>query len=101
MQLYKHSCRTHSSLEVEILSFDQYYFFAEVKNYIYRFTSALSFSVYVLNFHLICLFFLEPGYYEDGAFGIRIENVVLVVPAKTKVGPFTRPKSHGKSKTQL
>lgn len=28
---------------------------------------------------------LEPGYYEDGAFGIRIENVVLVVPAKTKV----------------
>ncbi|XP_038940400.1 xaa-Pro aminopeptidase 1 isoform X2 [Rattus norvegicus] len=26
----------------------------------------------------------EPGYYEDGAFGIRIENVVLVVPAKTK-----------------
>lgn len=31
------------------------------------------------------LFVLEPGYYEDGAFGIRIENVVLVVPAKTKV----------------
>lgn len=27
----------------------------------------------------------EPGYYEDGAFGIRIENVVLVVPVKTKV----------------
>ncbi|VTJ84944.1 Hypothetical predicted protein [Marmota monax] len=26
----------------------------------------------------------EPGYYEDGAFGIRIENVVLVVPVKTK-----------------
>ncbi|XP_031760695.1 xaa-Pro aminopeptidase 1 isoform X1 [Xenopus tropicalis] len=26
----------------------------------------------------------EPGYYEDGAFGIRIENLVLVVPAKTK-----------------
>ncbi|TRY97835.1 hypothetical protein DNTS_014967 [Danionella cerebrum] len=26
----------------------------------------------------------EPGYYEDGSFGIRIENVVLVVPAKTK-----------------
>lgn len=30
-------------------------------------------------------FVLEPGYYEDGAFGIRIENVVLVVPVKTKV----------------
>lgn len=27
----------------------------------------------------------EPGYYEDGLFGIRIENVVLVVPAKPKV----------------
>ena len=27
----------------------------------------------------------EPGYYEDGSFGIRIENIVLVVPAETKV----------------
>ncbi|XP_073452013.1 xaa-Pro aminopeptidase 1 isoform X2 [Aquarana catesbeiana] len=26
----------------------------------------------------------EPGYYEDGSFGIRIENLVLVIPAKTK-----------------
>uniref|UniRef100_A0A8D0GIV6 Xaa-Pro aminopeptidase 1 n=1 Tax=Sphenodon punctatus TaxID=8508 RepID=A0A8D0GIV6_SPHPU len=26
----------------------------------------------------------EPGYYEDGSFGIRIENVVLVIRAKTK-----------------
>uniref|UniRef100_A0A8C2IJ95 X-prolyl aminopeptidase (aminopeptidase P) 1, soluble n=1 Tax=Cyprinus carpio TaxID=7962 RepID=A0A8C2IJ95_CYPCA len=26
----------------------------------------------------------EPGYYEDGSFGIRLENVVLVIPAKTK-----------------
>ncbi|XP_020843647.1 xaa-Pro aminopeptidase 1 isoform X2 [Phascolarctos cinereus] len=26
----------------------------------------------------------EPGYYEDGSFGIRIENVVLVVSTKTK-----------------
>lgn len=26
----------------------------------------------------------EPGYYEDGSFGIRIENVVIVVPTKTK-----------------
>lgn len=32
-------------------------------------------------------FFPEPGYYEDGSFGIRIENVVLVVPTKPKVGP--------------
>lgn len=30
----------------------------------------------------------EPGYYEDGSFGIRIENVVLVVQAKTKVAPL-------------
>lgn len=29
--------------------------------------------------------FAEPGYYEDGSFGIRIENVVLVIPAETKV----------------
>uniref|UniRef100_A0A3B4CJX0 Xaa-Pro aminopeptidase 1 n=1 Tax=Pygocentrus nattereri TaxID=42514 RepID=A0A3B4CJX0_PYGNA len=26
----------------------------------------------------------EPGYYEDGSFGIRLENVVLVVPTKPK-----------------
>lgn len=32
-----------------------------------------------------CLLSPEPGYYEDGAFGIRIENVVLVVPAQPKV----------------
>lgn len=35
------------------------------------------------------LFFPEPGYYEDGAFGIRIENVVLVVPTKPKVSLLT------------
>lgn len=28
---------------------------------------------------------VEPGYYEDGKFGVRIENLVLVVKAKTKV----------------
>ncbi|MEE6525685.1 hypothetical protein FKM82_025861, partial [Ascaphus truei] len=27
----------------------------------------------------------EPGYYEDGYFGIRIENLVQVVLAETKV----------------
>lgn len=26
---------------------------------------------------------IEPGYYEDGKFGIRLENIELVVPAKT------------------
>ncbi|NWW91682.1 XPP1 aminopeptidase, partial [Rhynochetos jubatus] len=26
----------------------------------------------------------EPGYYEDGSFGVRIENVVLVIAAETK-----------------
>ena len=25
----------------------------------------------------------EPGYYEDGAFGIRIENVCITVPTPT------------------
>lgn len=28
---------------------------------------------------------VEPGYYEDGKFGVRIENLVLVVKAETKV----------------
>ena len=27
----------------------------------------------------------EPGYYEDGKFGIRIENIMLTVKADTKV----------------
>ena len=26
----------------------------------------------------------EPGYYEDGSFGIRIENVMVAVKAETK-----------------
>merc|ERR1711964_271440 len=26
----------------------------------------------------------EPGYYEDGSFGIRIENIVMVKEAETK-----------------
>ncbi|XP_038677780.1 xaa-Pro aminopeptidase 1 isoform X1 [Scyliorhinus canicula] len=26
----------------------------------------------------------EPGYYEDGSFGIRIESIMLVVPVQTK-----------------
>ena len=26
----------------------------------------------------------EPGYYHDGSFGIRLENLVKVVPAETK-----------------
>ena len=25
----------------------------------------------------------EPGYYEEGSFGIRIENVCITIPAKT------------------
>lgn len=32
----------------------------------------------------------EPGYYRDGEFGIRIEDVVLVVEAQTKV-PLSPP----------
>ena len=27
----------------------------------------------------------EPGYYEDGKFGIRVESIVLVQKAETKV----------------
>lgn len=30
----------------------------------------------------------EPGYYEDGKFGIRIENVILVRPKATKFVMF-------------
>jgi len=31
------------------------------------------------------LLFLEPGYYESGLFGLRHENINLVVEAQTKV----------------
>lgn len=33
----------------------------------------------------------EPGYYRDGEFGIRIEDVALVVEAQTKVTPAPLP----------
>lgn len=29
-------------------------------------------------------FFTEPGYYEDGKFGIRIENIVRIIKAETQ-----------------
>ena len=43
-----------------------------------------NFAVFLFFF---CFFFvsLEPGYYEDGAFGIRIENVLLVKPVELQV----------------
>ena len=31
-----------------------------------------------------CIIFAEPGYYEDGSFGIRLENVLIVKEANTK-----------------
>lgn len=30
----------------------------------------------------------EPGYYEDGKFGIRIEDIVQIVPATSAKGDF-------------
>ncbi len=32
----------------------------------------------------------EPGYYEPGRFGIRLENLLLVVPDETAARPFLR-----------
>ena len=32
-----------------------------------------------------CIFFLEPGYYEEGYFGIRLETIVEVVTKNTPV----------------
>lgn len=31
-------------------------------------------------------FLKEPGYYKDNEFGIRIEDVAVIVPVHTKVG---------------
>lgn len=33
----------------------------------------------------------EPGYYEDGKFGIRIENIVQVIPANTAYSRKNKP----------
>lgn len=30
-------------------------------------------------------FFVEPGYYKDNDFGIRIEDIAVIVPTPTKV----------------
>lgn len=52
-------------------------------------------NLYFSNFAAVCAYFdaffsnplisfSEPGYYEDGNFGIRLENVLLVKEADTK-----------------
>lgn len=40
--------------------------------------------LYVHIFILKSIYNLEPGYYEDGKFGIRIEDIVRIVPAKAE-----------------
>lgn len=32
------------------------------------------------------IFLKEPGYYKDNDFGIRIEDIAVIVPVNTKVG---------------
>lgn len=39
------------------------------------------FCLILFNKFILCYFISEPGYYEDGQFGIRIEDIVQVVPA--------------------
>lgn len=34
---------------------------------------------------MVVFFSVEPGFYEDGTFGIRIENVLLVKPVVLEV----------------
>lgn len=41
------------------------------------------FQLVLINFNK-CFFFSEPGYYEKGQFGIRIEDIVRIVPAKSE-----------------
>ena len=48
-----------------------------------RFKS-FSLSIKLLSFQVGMVLSNEPGYYHDGSFGIRLENLVRVVPAKTK-----------------
>ena len=35
--------------------------------------------------HVVQFFLAEPGYYEEGEFGIRLETIVEVVEAETHV----------------
>lgn len=42
-------------------------------------------QVRVKNYNLSTSLPLEPGYYRENEFGIRIEDVAVIVPANTKV----------------
>ena len=48
-------------------------------------------NVAVFFFFFFFFVSLEPGYYEDGAFGIRIENVLLVKPVELQVKNTSKP----------
>lgn len=34
---------------------------------------------------MCCVMEIEPGYYQDGEWGIRLETILTVVPTNTKV----------------
>lgn len=40
--------------------------------------------IIIIHVGTIIIILLEPGYYEDGAFGVRIENVELIKKVETK-----------------
>lgn len=42
----------------------------------------ISFKIYIF-WRVFLFFFTEPGYYQDREFGIRIEDIVQIVPAST------------------
>lgn len=47
------------------------------------------------------LFSSEPGYYEDGKFGIRLENIVMAVAAETQVTQISRELSLSRAKSLI
>lgn len=76
----KNICQQYSRSKLKIVTADLF------KSQHFGFPRSSDSTIYMRNSELIMIFLKEPGYYKDNDFGIRIEDIAVIVPVNTKVG---------------